>query len=727
LLALISALLKQQLMNKILTFVCLLIITQATAQQPLFMPQNIKKAFNNETRSMDGKPGKKYWQNYGRYNINVTAMPPAKEVRGSETITYINNSPNPLTRLTIKLIVNIHNPGTARQSNASEDYFTSGIHIDKYTENGVEKPFGDPRGSTNFGVRLTKNVAPGDSVLLTFNWHYDMSEESNREGKLDSTSFFLGYFYPRVAVMDDVFGWDRMAFTDAQEFYNDFNDYTVAVTVPKNFLVWGTGDLLNAGEVLQQPYLDKFNKSFASDEVINVVTQKDLDAKNITVQKEANTWKWKATNISDMAYCISDHYVWDAASVVVDKKTGRRASCQSAFLNKSVNFHNQVKHIQHSLDWYSNNFPGVPYPFPKSTIIQGFADMEYPMMANDSPQDDDAIQSFIAEHEVGHTYFPFYMGINEHRYGFMDEGWTTAFEHMIGIADMGKEKADNFFKQFRIQGWAANPSDETQIPIITPVNVLSGQAMAENEYGKPALAYLGLKDMLGDDEFKRCLHGFMDRWHGKHPIPWDMFNSFTSLAGKDLSWYWNSWFFTPSYMDIAVDNVAQTKTGYAVSVKNIGGYVIPTDVVIEYGDGSTETIHKTAAIWEKNQQQATFDIATTKKITYLKLSVGIFVDADEKNNTWGTSKQKTATVNPADLDKYLGNYSSKQLTVKLTFSKDGTSLAVEPSGQDKITLDNTDKDTFSFAAAGAVFVFDPAKGEVTLKQGGGSFLFTKDK
>jgi hypothetical protein len=428
-----------------------------------------------------------------------------------------------------------------------------------------------------------------------------------------------------------------------------------------------------------------------------------------------------------MAYCISDHYVWDAASVVVDKKSGRRASCQSAFEDKSVNFHNQVKHIQHSLDWYSNNFPGVPYPFPKSTIIQGFADMEYPMMANDSKQDDDVIQRFIAEHEIGHSYFPFYMGINEHRYGFMDEGWTTAFENMIGIVDLGKEKANNFFKQFRVNGWALNPSDETQIPIITPGNILSGQALGENEYGKPALAYLGLKDMLGDEQFAKCLHGFMERWHGKHPIPWDMFNSFSDINGKDLSWYWNNWFFTSNYMDVAADKVEQTKNGYSVTVKNIGGFAIPLDVVLEYGDGTSETLHQTAAMWEKNQQMVTIDIKTSKKITYLKLDGGIYVDADDKNNSWGTPKPKANAVSNVDLDKYTGTFSSKQLPVKVTFTKEEGKLMCEATGQDKIALENTGKDTFSFVAAGAVFEFDTAKNEVTLKQGGGTFLFTKDK
>ena len=714
-------------MIKIISLCFVLISANIFAQQPLMMPQNIKKAFTNETRSADGKPGKKYWQNHGKYNINVSVAPPSKTVTGTETISYINNSPTELKTLMFKLILNIHNPGTARQSNAAEDYLTKGIIIDKYVENGKEQKFGDPRGQTMQQVRLAKPLATGDSISLSFNWHYELSEESGREGKLDSTSFFLAYFYPRIAVLDDVHGWDRMNFTDAQEFYNDFNDYTVSVTVPKNFLVWGTGDLQNAAELLQPAFLAKFNKSFTSDEVINVVTKTDLEAKNITTQNATNTWKFTATNISDVAFCISDHYVWDAASVLVDKKIGRRASCQSAYIFGAGKFVNQVKHIQHSLDWHSNNFPGVPYPFPKSTIIQGFADMEYPMMANDSPQDDDVMQRFIAEHEVGHSYFPFYMGINEHRYGFMDEGWTTAFENMIAQDDMGKEKANKFFQQFRVANWALNPTDESQIPIITPVNVLSGQAMGNNEYGKPALAYLALKDMLGDELFKKSLHGFMDRWNGKHPIPWDMFNSFSNVSGKDLSWFWNNWFFTSNYMDVAVQNVAVTKTGYSINIKNVGGYVVPVNVVIEYADGSKETIHQTAGIWEKNQQATTININTKKKITYLNLDGDLYMDANNKDNSWGTKKVDPNAFKTTDLDKYLGVYSSKQIPIKITFTKEDTDLYAEATGQEKFPLTTGAKDTFTFAPAGIELVFDSTKNEMTLKQGGGVFVFTKEK
>jgi hypothetical protein len=714
-------------MKKIITLLCICVSINANAQQQLFMPQNVKKAFANKTRSMDGKPGSRYWQNYGHYTINITVAPPNKTIRGTETITYINNSPTPISRPVIKLIMNIHSAGAARQQAVAESYLTKGIVIDKFMENGKQAEFGNPEGETWQPIKLSKPVPSGDSVQLSFEWHYEVSERSGREGKLDSTSFFLAYFYPRVAVLDDIHGWDRMSFNDAQEFYNDFNDYNVSITVPKNFIVWGSGDLINASEVLQPNFLEKYNKSFASDTVINVVTTKDIEAKNITTQNATNTWKWEANHISDMAFCISDHYVWDAASVVVNKKTGRRASCQSAYIFGAGQFANQVKHIQHSLDWYSNNWPGIPYPFPKSTIIQGTADMEYPMMANDSPQDDDTFQRFIAEHEVGHSYFPFYMGINEHRYGFMDEGWTTAFENLIGNADLGNEKADNFFKQFRVAGWASNPTDETQIPIITPVNVLSGQAMGDNEYGKPALAYLALKDMLGDELFKKCLHGFMDRWHGKHPIPWDMFNSFTNLSGKDLNWYFNNWFFTSNYMDVTVDKVEVTKTGFSVSVKNIGGYAIPFDVLVEYADGSQQTVHQTAGVWANNQQLTTVNIITTKKVSYLKVDGGIFMDADETNNSWGTKKETSIKLSAADLDKYLGTYGSKQIPVKINFTKEGTNLMAEPTGQEKITLKPTSKDIFSFEQAGVIIEFDISKNEMTLKQGGGTFLFAKEK
>lgn len=705
---------------------CSIVFT--TQAQQLYMPRNVQNAYKKETRSLDGRPGKNYWQNTADYNIAVKLAPPSRTITGTETIIYTNNSPEPMQNITMKLILNIHAPGAARQNAVSADYLTKGIIIDKYSENGTEKKLRDANGITSLRVPLSKPLLSKAAVTLTFDWHYDVSKESGREGMLDSTTFFLAYFYPRISVYDDIHGWDRMVFTDAQEFYNDFNNYDLSITVPKNYLVWATGELQNIKDVLQPSIISKFETSKTSDKTINIVSLADLNAKNVTTQNETNTWNWKAQHITDMAACISDHYVWDAASVVVDNKTGRRSSVQAAYLDKSVNFKKSVDYSHHALDWLSNNWPGVPYPFPSSTIVQGFADMEYPMMANDSHMPDSTFQRFVAEHETAHTWFPFYMGINEHRYGFMDEGWTTAFENLIGRVDMGEEGADNMFKQFRVSNWVMDPSDEHQIPIITPGNTLSGAGLGDNEYGKPALAYLGLKDMLGDELFRKCLHGFMDRWHGKHPIPWDMFNSFTNLAGKDLSWYWQNWFFTTYYPDIAIKNLTPAKNGYTLTIQNIGGFAVPTNLLIEYTDGSKEKIHQTAAIWEQDQKQTTVTIITKKKIQYLKLDNGIYMDADGTNNSWGKSSDivfNASAVKPEDLDKFLGEYASTAIPIKITFSKEGNILIADVTGQGKISLTQTAGNKFEFSEAGAVFEFTPEKNEFVLAQGGGKFTFTR--
>ena len=269
---------------------------------------------------------------------------------------------------------------------------------------------------------------------------------------------------------------------------------------------------------------------------------------------------------------MSDHYNWDASSVIVDDATKRRASVQAAYNDNAKDFHYMVSFGRHSLDWLSHNWPGVPYPFPKTTIVQGFADMEYPMMVNDGTNEDTVFSRFVVEHEIAHSWFPFYMGINESRYAFMDEGWATTFELLIGRADLGVQRAENFYKQFRINGWIKDASQEEDLPIITPANELRNEAYGNNAYGKPSLGYLAMKDMLGDDMFRKCLHAFMDRWHGKHPIPWDFFNTFNDVSGKTLNWFWSNWFFTTNYIDLAVQKVDATNNGYAVSIQNIGGF-----------------------------------------------------------------------------------------------------------------------------------------------------------
>jgi hypothetical protein len=606
------------------------------AAQALYMPRAVTQAFAGGTRSADGRPGSRYWQNRGRYAITVTAAPPDRAVRGTEQITYFNNSPDTLKSLVIKLFVNIHRPGAPRAGGAGPDYLTPGVQVDAFAVNGAAGRWRDSESHPTWQeVALPRPLLPHDSVRLSFDWHYQISLEAGREGMLDSTTYYLAYFYPRVAVYDDYNGWDRMDFTDLQEFYSDFNDYDVTVRVPANFVVWGTGTLLDPATVLQPGPLRRFQASFTSDTTVRVATREDMAGRRVTLPNATNAWHFHVAEVPDMTFALSDHYDWDAASVVVDDATKRRASVQAAYNDTAADFHYMVQFGRHSLGWLSRNWPGVPYPYEKSTIVQGTADMEYPMMVNDGSNADTTFSRFVAEHEIAHTYFPFYMGINETRYGFMDEGWATTLEYLIGTADMGKERGDAFYKDFRVNNWIGDPSPLEDLPIVTPGDVLKGPAYGSNAYGKASLGYLAVKDLLGDALFKRCLHEYIARWHGRHPTPWDFFNTFNDASGRNLNWFWQSWFFSNNYIDLAVAGVSGGAGGYTVAVRNAGGMAAPFDLRVRFTDGSTSTLHQTPAVWEANPRQASVAVnAQGKTIQSVEVDGGIFVDATPDNNRW---------------------------------------------------------------------------------------------
>lgn len=613
-----------------------ILISVTAFGQELYVPRDVQRAYRNETRDKSGAPGVNYWQNHATYDIKIDVMPPSRTIHGSETINYTNNSPDSLRGLSFKLILNEHKPGAVRMFEADADYLTSGVHIDSFSVNGVKMEWGDSDDGINWFVKLEKWLLPKGTIKIDIDWHYDLSKDSDREGVIDdNTSFYLAYFYPRVAVYDDYGGWDRMDFNGRQEFYNDFNDYTFEVSVPKNYMVWATGTLLNPDEVLEADYAAKLKESTSSDEVIHIVTLKDLRKQKITKQADVNVWKWKADHVSDVALAVSNQYNWDAGSVVVDAATNRRASVQAAYNDDAKDFKKMVEYGKHSLKWFSENLPGVPYPYEKMTVVRGYADMEFPMMANDSSNPDNPMETlFTAEHEIAHSWFPFYMGTNETRFGFMDEGWATAFEYLIAIEDIGLEEATSVFKNFRVSRVTADQSMEADIPIILPSNALSGKGLAYNMYEKAALGYLALRDLLGEEVFKKALHGYMDRWNGKHPIPWDFFNSFNSLSGKDLNWFWERWFFSMNYIDLGIEKVDIVGKTVTVTLRNTGGMPAPVDVVLEMEDGSFKRFHQTPAIWEKDAKRAVVVLKDVGGISRISLDGGIFMDAGTGDDVW---------------------------------------------------------------------------------------------
>ncbi len=611
-------------------FSALFLLGLQSGAQTLTMPPEIQKAYDNGSRSLSGKPGKNYWQNHGRYTISLKVMPPDNTIRGVEQISYFNNSPDTLRSLNMKLIENVHRSG-GRRGGAADTL--AGIKVDKIMIRGVETPWDNNEAiTTNQLVNLPAPLLPHDSITLEIAWHYSLSRGRGREGIIDSTSYYIAYFYPRVSVYDDYKGWDTQPHTGALEFYNDFNDYYVNVTVPGDFMVWATGTLQNPSEVLRPDVAERLTQSMTSDSTIHIAGMRDWADKKVTTQNTANTWKWSANNVSDVAIGISDHYDWDAASVVVDDKSGRRVSMQAAFADSSNDFHHSVQFGRYSLAWFSNNWPGVAYPYPKSNAFQGYADMEYPMMINDSHSPDLGFAELVQDHEQAHTYFPFYMGTNESRYAFMDEGWATTLEYLIGISEKGQNAADSFYKTFRVTRWS-HGSHEKENPIITPSPDVTYGA-GNNAYGKPSLSYLALKDLLGDKLFRKALHNYMNNWNGKHPIPWDYFYSMEKGSGEHLDWFFYNWFFTPGYIDLDLAKVDKTAKGYVLDIKNIGGFAVPFNVIATYEDGSSESFHQTPKVWEHDQKEVTVAIKAGKAVKTLKLDGGIFVDANEKDNVW---------------------------------------------------------------------------------------------
>ena len=607
---------------------------QAVSAQELYMPRNIKAAFTKGTRSADGKPGKNYWQNHGKYNIDIAVNAETKIVSGKEEIIYSNNSNDTLKTLAIRFVNNLHKPTSPRGGAVSPDFLTTGLNIIAFSVDGETYNVDSKNWGTVGNVKLKKPLAPKSKITVKIDWDYPLSKESGREGQIDPNSFFVAYSYPRISVYDDYNGWDRIPHTDRAEFYNDFNDYIFSVKAPKNYVVYATGDLLNPDEVLQQEFSARLKKSYTSDEVMHVATEQEMKDGKVTQQKD-NIWKYKADHITDVTFALSNHYVWDAASVIVDKKTNRRASAQAAYnATTGKDFVNSVKYNQYALDWFSNNWPGIPYPFSKTIAFQGFADMEYPMMVNDSNFGDPVFAQLVQDHEVAHTYFPFYMGINETRYAYMDEGWATTFEYLIGISQRGKEAADKFYKNFRVEKYINDKSTEEDQPVISMSDQVSGVGYGNNSYGKASLSYLALKDMLGDDLFKKALHNYMSNWNGKHPIPWDYFNSMNSGAGQDLNWFFQNWFFTNNYIDLALTKVSLSAGKAVFVIKNEGGFAIPFDIKVTDSEGKTETIHKTPAVWKVNQKEVTMTINTNRKIKSIALDGGIYMDATPADNIY---------------------------------------------------------------------------------------------
>ncbi len=600
------------------------------AQAALPVPRNIQAAFEKGTRSTEGVPGKNYWQNSATYSLGINFNPSTRLVSGQDDIVYTNNSPDTLREIVFKLYPNLYQKGAQRLMSVEPNDATDGVSISSISVNGISSTEQERRISgTNMFLRI-RPLLPHESARFSISYTYTLNQRSHiRTGEIEDGAYFLAYFFPRIAVYDDIDGWNRNPYLGTQEFYNDFCDFRMAVTVPKDYVVWATGDLLNCNEVLSPVYCDRLSKAEQQDEIATIIDSLDLRAGHITTQNPENTFRFSASNVTDVAVAISNHYMWKSTSLVVDKSSGRRTRVDAVFNPEHKDYFEVIDFARKTVESMSFEFPRWPYPYAHETVFDGLDQMEYPMMVNDNPLEDRAECIELTDHEIFHTMFPFYMGINETKYGWMDEGWATIGEWLISpMIDPSIVDLYGMAPYERVAG------TETDLPIVTLTTQEYGQSMFVNSYPKPALGYLYVKDMLGDDLFYKGLHHYIRTWNGKHPMPYDFFSSMNAGAGVDMNWFWKRWFIDSGVPDLAISKVTEGKKKKTILIESKGEKPVPVDLTIVFTDNSTEKIHRPVSVWEKGGRVVSISLNSEKKIREIRLGSTYVPDVNKKDNLY---------------------------------------------------------------------------------------------
>ncbi|MCY7330590.1 MAG: M1 family metallopeptidase, partial [Saprospiraceae bacterium] len=622
----------QRLMHRFLFILGLGLVTlPAAAQTTLFFPRNLQKAYTAGTRSWDGKPGPKYWQNRANYVIKASLEPKTRRLSGEETITYFNNSPDTLKQIRFKLQHDRYKKGGLRYNDVTPSDVDDGVNIEALTYNGLPVEAKDrPAANTFMNVQLTnKPLSPRATATLTVRWSYTLpaGEDASRECVCDSTTFFIPYWYPQIAVYDDLNGWASAPYSGLQEFYHEFGNYDVTFTWPAGYQMWATGEWQNAEAILLPAVLKRWETAHTSAEVLSIFSENDLKKGQVFRKKTPNAFRFMANDVPDFALAGSNHFHWDATSVVVDDRTGRRTFVSAVYNTASTDYKEVARIAADGIRLMSTWLPGYPFPYPAETIFNGNDGMEYPMMCNNTSTAPNSPMT-LTIHEVSHTYFPFMMGINEQDYAWMDEGWAAFFDYML---------SDSLSKhtQGRVRDYSSIAGSENDVPPMVRSRNLT-TAYRNASYQRPQQVYFTLLDLLGYEKFHRTMTEYMDRWKGKHPAPFDFFLTWNNASGENLDWFWKPWFFEWGYPDLAIQGIKQNETTNRpdVVVERLGQLPVPVIIMVEYEDGTKETLHETAAVWKDGQKQVRVPGAAGKKIKTARLGAKTVPDVDQKNNVW---------------------------------------------------------------------------------------------
>jgi len=608
--------------------------TASFAQNKLYMPVNFQQAYAKGTRSFDGKPGKNYWQNHSDYQIKASIDVETKTLTGNENIIYRNNSPDTLDKIVFRMYQNMNKLGNVHDFPMDDSEDLDGIDLTSLSIDGKKINLEDTSKVFDSGTNLTIRkitILPGAETRISAEWNFVIpSVNTIRMGAYDSTTFFIGYWYPQVAVYDDIDGWDNIEYTGLVEFYNDFSNFDVSITVPNNMCVWATGMLLNADDIFQPKILSKYRKALSSNSVINVISNRDYETESplFNDNEDENQWHYTASNITDFAFAASDYYLWDARSV---QSGDRKVFVSAAYDPGTKEFYETCSIASDVIESQTTDLPGVHFPFPSMTVFNSTEDgMEYPMMVNENAGSNRSDLINTTAHEISHSYFPFYMGTNERKYAWMDEGWAE----LLGDYIQYRIDTSTDSRAVDVASFEKDAGLDFQVPPMILSYNEKEKAYSNSAYFRPATAYNTLREMLGEDSFKKALHEFVKRWNGKHPTPYDFFFSINDALRENLNWFWNPWFFESAYPDLSLDSVNIYDDTARILVSKRGDIPTTVELKLTFDDGSSKTITKNCSVWQFDQSLWFEESLEGEKLVSVELGNNHIPDINRKNNYW---------------------------------------------------------------------------------------------
>lgn len=622
--------------------------------RPVAPPAEVQGAIQRGTRTATGQPGPRYWQQRVRYVIRAELDPANGQVTGSERVVYHNRSPDTLRVVRLNLYQNLFSDrfvGSASPLNTGgftlRRVVVQGETLSEQSSAARQAAEREGRAAASYvvsgtlgSVYLPRAMAPGDSAVFEIDWtHRVPPKDAPRTGWEDALGgrvYQVAQWYPQIATYDDIVGLDVTPYTGNGEFYLEYGDFDVTLTLPAGWLVGATGQLENPEQTLTPQARERLARALTTDSVVAVVDRADRDAGRQTAAGTDGrvTWRFTARDVRDFAWAASNKYVWDATRAVVpDGRGGERTVAVHALYRPGApSWERSARFLQHSTVRLSGIF--VPYLYDQITVSEGpIYGMEYPMlMFVGRPQGDQGLYEVIA-HEMAHEWFPMMVGADEAQYAWMDEGFAT-FMEAVAFEDFFP--GTDHWAQPR-QFYLTIAGGKAEAPMMRNIDLVGeGIASGVSAYYKPGTVLRSLRAVLGEETFNRAVNTYTSEWLLKHPTAFDFFNTVERVAGRDLDWFWYPWFFTTETFDQAVEQVTPGDGSVRVTLRDLGQVPGPSflEVTVE---GAAEPVRHTVPVerWLENggTRVVTVDIPVRGRVTRVALDPReLFPDVNRRNN-----------------------------------------------------------------------------------------------